>query len=108
MRQLIINKLLKNVVKVSRPNDVIRSDKGVLYVGSAVITKQEIKTLQSEAKALKGMRLWSILNETLKQKIYEKGWVNSTSIEHLNIAKAEFAVLDTQESIIKIISNITT
>lgn len=103
MRQWIINLLLKKVVGIIQPNDIIRDVNGVLYLGDNPITPQELNALVSETKALEKMRIWSILNETMKQKCYEKGWKTSTSIEHLNIAKAEYAVLDTQESIIRII-----
>jgi hypothetical protein len=105
MRQWIINLLLKKVVGVTIPDDIIRDIKGTLYLGDLPLSQEELRMLVSEAKALEKMRLWSIVNETMKQKCYEKGWKNSTNIEHLNIAKAEYAVLDTQESIIKIIKN---
>src|SRR5258708_4277265 len=106
MRQRIINFLLGKTIGVLIPQDIITlNDNGVLFLGENPITSEELKTLQSEAKALKSMRIWSILNETPKQKAFERGWKSSTNIEHLNIAKAEYALLDTQESIVRIILN---
>lgn len=83
----------------------MRESKGVVYLGNEAITAEELKTLISEAKALESMRLWGILNETIKQKAFERGWKNSTTLEHLNIAKAEYAVLETQASIVDFLKN---
>ena len=105
MRQWIKNLLLKRVVGITIPNDVIRDVKGTLHLGELPLSQQELTALNAEVKALEKMRIWSIINETIKQKCYEKGWQNSTNIENLNIAKAEYAVLDTQASIIRIIRN---
>ena len=105
MKQRIINYLFKHLIGGVTPQDVIRSDKGTLYLGEEAITGMELGTLIEEAKTLERMRLWSILNSTIKQKAFEKGWKNSITMEQLNVAKAEYAVLDTQASIIKVIKN---
>ena len=105
MRQRIINWLLKNVVRVVIPDDVIRSDKTKLFLGTKEITEQEVKQLQAEIKALETMRLWSILNESIKQVAYERGWKDSTTMEHLNAGKIQYNTLETQASIINIIKN---
>ena len=103
MKQRIINWLLSNTVKVVLPEDVIRDVKGTLYLGKTQITPEELKSLVSEVKALERMRIWSILNETIKQLAYEKGWKNSQTMEELNTAKTEFYILEIQASIIKTI-----
>ena len=108
MKQRIINWLLKNVVRVSIPEDVIRTAGKVIYLGGIEVSVDELRSLQAEAKALENMRIWSIINESVKQLVYERGWKDSTTIEQLNTAKAQFAVLDTQSSIIKKIKNSTT
>lgn len=100
MKQRITNWLLKNVVKVILPSDVIQESQGRIYLGGVAITDEERRSLQAEAKALESMRLWSILNETIKQVCYERGWKNSKSIEELNIAKSMYSILDTQKSIV--------
>lgn len=105
MKQRIINYLFRNLIGGVTPQDIIRSDKGTLYLGSEPINQMELNALVAEAKTLERMRLWSILNSTAKQKAFERGWTNSTTMEHLNIAKAEYAVLETQASIIKIIKS---
>lgn len=105
MKQRIVNWLLRSVVKVIVPDDVIREDKGVLYLGSKRITDQELKSLQAEVKALESMRLWSIMNETLKKVAFDKGWTNSKTMEELNTAKTIGYTLDFQRSIAKIIAN---
>ncbi len=106
MKQRIINFFLRDVLKVVIPEDVIQNDKqGNVYLGGNKITDQELRSLIAEAKALENMRIWSIMNETVKQLAYEKGWKNSTSLEHLNTAKTEYHVLDLQQSIIKTIKS---
>ena len=105
MKQRIKNFLLSKTLKILVPSDVIKDMKGVLYLGSEKLTDQELRVLQAEAKALKMMRLWSILCETPKQIAFERGWKNSTTMEELNTAKTMYSVLDFQESIISIIKN---
>jgi len=100
LKQRIINYLFRNVVKVVLPEDVIVETNSGLYLGKSKLTEIELRSLQSEAKAIQSTRLWSILNETVKQRAYEKGWRDSTSIEHLNTAKTMGYVLDLQASII--------
>jgi hypothetical protein len=103
MRQKLINFCLSKILKFIVPNDVIRDIKGKLYLGNEEITSQELKALQEEIKALKMMRVWSILTETPKQIAYERGWRDSTTMEHLNTAKTMFSVIQLQESIVDII-----
>jgi len=105
MKQRIINYLLSRVVRVLIPQDVIRDVKGVLYLGKEKITDQELKVLQAEAKVFKSMRLWSILNETAKQIVYDRGWKESTTMEHLNTAKTMYSILEFQQSVVDIIRN---
>ena len=73
---------------------------GKTYLGGVVLGETELRSLQAEAKALKSMRIWSIINESVKQLVYERGWRDSTNIEHLNTAKAMYSVLETQSSIV--------
>lgn len=92
-------------VKINNPYDIIREGKGrdgknAIYLGRELITDPEKRTLVAEAKALVSMRLWSVLNESIKQLCYERGWRDSKTIEELNIAKAMYSVLDTQQSIV--------
>ncbi len=103
MKQRIINWLLSNIVKVIIPDDIIRDVKGTLYLGKEPITPQELNSLNSEVKALEKMRIWSIMNETIKQLAYEKGWKNSQTMDELNTAKTEYYVLEIQDSILKTI-----
>ena len=107
MKQRLINYLLKTVVKTVIPQDVIREIKGVLYLGKERITQTELAALQAEAKALKGMRLWSIINESVKRIAFERGWRDSTTLEHLNTAKTMYAALDLQSDIINKLEKMT-
>lgn len=109
MKQRIINYLLRNFARVIIPDDVISDVKdpktgaSSIYLGSQKITDAEVRSLVAEAKALESMRLWSIINETIRQRAFEKGWNSSTTMEQLNTAKTMYHVLDVQNSIVKII-----
>jgi hypothetical protein len=105
MKQRIINWLLSRVARIVVPNDIIRRSRGKIYLGGIELNDTELHSLQAEAKALLNMRIWSIMNESIKQLAYERGWKDSVTIEHLNTAKTQFAVLETQNSIINIIKN---
>jgi hypothetical protein len=105
MKQRIINWLLRSVVRVSIPEDIIRQVGKIIYLGGKEVSVDELRSLQAEAKAIENMRIWSIMNESIKQLAYERGWKDSTTIEHLNTAKAQFSVLETQSSIISVIKN---
>lgn len=104
MKQKIINFLLRSYVKVVVPGDIITTSKGNIFLGSKKITVDELQVLKAEAKALKGMRLWSIINETLKNEAFNKGWKASTTIEELNTGKAMYHTLDVQKSIVHLLS----
>ena len=105
MMQRLKNYLYGHLLRVLIPQDVITDRKGVLFLGDIPLEETELQSLQSEIKALDSMRIWSILNETVKEKAYEKGWVTSTTMEHLNTAKTMHYTLDLQKSIIDIIRN---
>jgi len=100
MKQKIKNYFLRNIVKVIIPEDIIREIKGNLYLGKDIITEEEKRSLNAEAKAIQSMRLWSIINESIKQLCFERGWRDSSTIEHLNTAKSMYSVLDVQNSIV--------
>lgn len=100
MKQRIINYLLRTVVRIVVPEDVVRDERGILYLGRDKITLDEIRVLKAEIKSLEGMRIWSIINESVKRKAFEKGWRDSTTMEHLNTAKTMYTTLDIQSSIL--------
>ena len=106
-RQFLIRLFLSKVIRVSIPEDVLSQDKRTkeIRVGGKKLTDIEIRSLCSEAKALENMRIWSIINESIKQQCYERGWRDSTTIDHLNTAKIMYNVLDTQNSIVNIFRN---
>lgn len=102
-KQWIINLLLSKVIRVSIPQDVFtyNSKTGQVKLGGVLLTQPEVNSLNSEAKTFKSMRLWSVINETMKDQCFARGWRDSTTIEHLNTAKTMYSVLETQQSIVK-------
>lgn len=106
MIEYIKSKLLRYVVRVVVPENVVHDVKGVLYLGKEKVTMQELRSIQAEIKALDNMRIWSIINESIKQLCYERGWRDSSMIVHLNTAKTMYNVLETQVSIIEKFRNV--
>lgn len=96
---------MNRVVRVLIPTDVLRDIKGTLYLGKEKVTDQELRVLQAEAKALKSMRLWSILTETPKQIVFDRGWKESITMEHLNTAKTMYSVIEFQQSVVDVIKS---
>ena len=103
MRQRIINFLLHKILNLVVQDDVLKVEKGVIYIGKEKLEDTELRALIAEAKALEGFYLWKILNESIKQDAMNRGWNNATSIEELNSAKTIFYTLDLQNSIVKLI-----
>ena len=105
MIQKLKNYLYGKALKVVALSDIITDRKGILFLGDEKVADVELSSLQAEIKALDNMRIWSILNETVKQQAFEKGWNTATTIEHLNTAKTMYYTLDLQKSIVDIIRN---
>lgn len=101
--QRLRNWLLKSSLGAIVATDIIVQDKGKIFLGGILITDNELAVLQAEIKALEGMRIWSIINNTPKQKAIDIGWTTSTNIEHLNTGKTMYHTLDLQQSIISIL-----
>lgn len=105
MKQKLINWVLSSVVRVVTPQNVIRDIGGVLYLGKNKVTKEELTSLKAEANALDSMRLWLIINESIKQTAYERGWRDSKTMDEVNAGKIQYNVLSTQQSIINTIKD---
>ncbi len=103
MKQRLVNWLLKNLLNAIVLNDVLLVEKGVIYLNKKPITDEELRQLISEAKAIESTRLWSILNETLKNDAVDRGWNKSTTLDQMNTGKTIFYTLDLQSQIIKLI-----
>jgi hypothetical protein len=103
MKQKLINFLLHKILNLVVQDDVLKVDKGIIYIGKNKLEDIELRALIAEAKALEGFYLWKILNESIKQDAMNRGWNNATSIEELNSAKTIFYTLDLQNSIVKLI-----
>ena len=103
MKQRIKNWLLKNLLGAVVITDVATEANGKLLLGGKEVTDIEVNSLIAEAKALESMRVWQILNETPKQKAFERGWLKSTTLDELNTGKTMYATLELQQSLIRLI-----
>lgn len=83
------------------PLDVLTATKDkILLLGDTKLTDVELKNLQMEAKTLKNFRLWSIMQNTIKQKAIVMGLVESETWERTISAKMMLLNLDILKSVV--------
>ncbi len=82
------------------PQEVIDTRNNVIYLGPNKITPSEANRLKEEAKQIKMLHIWSVLQETLKQKAIEKGHYLSQSFEELLASKMMLHSLGVIRSIV--------
>ncbi len=100
MKQRIINYLLKYLLNAVVISDIIKIEKGKIYIDDKEVDEMELRSLRAEIKALEGFRIWHIITQTLKKDAYERGFVSATNMEHLNTSKIMLYNLDIQQKII--------
>lgn len=89
------------------PSTVIHaSESGNVFINREPITKDEIKVLKEEIKYLTRCRIWSIFQETLRQKAIEKAVMQSTNFEHVLAGKMMVHSLGIIKSIVETIQKI--
>lgn len=77
-----------------------------LFVGGQQLTDIELKNLQSEIKALKAFRIWSLFQNTVKQRAIETGFVTSETWERTMSGKMMLLNLDILRSIVDAIEKV--
>lgn len=105
MKQRIINWLLRHYLNTVILSDIITIEKGVIKLGGLTITQHELNQLQQEVKALEGMRLWSILTNSLRMIAQDKIFNKSLTFDDVIAGKLMLFNIDTQESIIRVIKS---
>lgn len=104
MKQLVKNWLFHSLLGAVTLDDVIvEIPGGKIKIGNKDVTLIELRNLKSEVNAIENTRLWQLMNETVKQKAFERGWLKSKSLDELNTAKTMYATLKLQDSIIELI-----
>lgn len=76
-----------------------------MVVDGEVLSDIEIKNLQDEVKSLKNFRIWRIMQETVKHKAVEKGFIESLSWEQTLSGKMMLHNLGLLRSIVEVIDN---
>jgi hypothetical protein len=103
MKNRLLNWLLRRTINPVIPQDIIKVDKGVIYIGGIKTEDTELRSLQAEAKAMENFAIWRIMNETLRAEAIDRGWNKSTTYDDLKTGKLMIYSLDVMESIINII-----
>ena len=62
-----------------------------------------MRNLITEAKALEGFRIWSIMQETIRNEAMDRGFNKSTSFDDLKTCKLMLYNLDVLKSIVNVI-----
>ena len=76
---------------------------GRMYIAGNELTEIEVKNLQQEVQAIKSFRIWEIMQETVKQKAVEKGFIESLSWEQTLSGKMMLHNLGLLRSIVDVI-----
>jgi len=76
------------------------SPSGIPYLGLEPISKQSAKTLHTDAKLIKDMLLYEVLQTTLRQKAIDQALKNSTEWEHVLPGKIMLYNLDIIQSVV--------
>lgn len=93
MRRLFVSAVLDDVVSTDRKT-------GKPMVDGKPIGPTELKSLQAEAKALGGFRIWQLMSKTTKRLAEKKIFEQSVTLEDITFGKAMLYNLSLQESIL--------
>jgi hypothetical protein len=76
---------------------------GIVRLNGEQVSKDELRQLKTEARALQSFKLWQIMTETLKQKAIEKAVITSTDFEQVLSGKLMLHNIGIQKSIIQVV-----
>ena len=96
--------MFKHLFEFVTLEDIVRTDKGAVFIGKNRITEQEKLNLISEAKLIKSTRLWHLLTQTLKYDAQERMFKNSKDYQDLLNGKMMLYNISIQENLIKFFS----
>jgi predicted RecB family nuclease len=107
LKTKIQNWLEKKINCTVLPEDVFSySPKtGQMFLGSYLMTENEIKNIQEEIKFIENTKIWEIWNNTVKKQAIDTAIYNSTTFEDMRTAKAFLKVLGTFQDINAIIKS---
>lgn len=98
------NWLTKNLFCTVDPKQVLKQDKnGIFLIDNEIVSKEEMRSLQNEAKFLQHTRLWQILTETIKDQAEKVMFEKSTSFEDMRTGKMMLYNINLQKQIVNII-----
>jgi hypothetical protein len=103
MKQRLINYLLKHLLCSISVNDIIYDIEGKIFIGGKQVGDTELRSLIAEAKALEGFRIWTIMQETVKNEAMDKGFNKAVSFDDLMTCKLMLHNLGILKSIVKVI-----
>jgi hypothetical protein len=100
----------KEIFEPPNQNDVfakVRKADGRIYhrLGFADITEVEWKQLKEEAKLIKSLRIWRILQETVKNKALENAIIHNKSWEDIRETRGSYYTATSFDRILQEIIN---
>src|SRR5260221_116458 len=105
MRQRLVNYLLKHLLNVVSPDDIIETRKGQLFIGGEQVEENELRSLIAEVKALEGFRIWKLMNETVRADAMDKGFNKSVNFGDMVNCKMILYTLDIFNSILDVVKS---
>lgn len=102
----IRNWLLQHLYVALTISDVVSQDKaGNLYVDGKPVTKDEIRQIQAEIKAMDGFRIWKLMGESTKSAAEERLYRKAVTADDMVFGKAMLYNLSLQKSILESFRN---
>lgn len=109
------SKLPKNTLKPSKPWDwspvepldvIVVTKERQLTIGGEPVTEVQLKNLQAEVKALKTFHLWRIMQETVKNRAVESGFIKAENWEQTMSGKMMLHNLGILRSIVEVLESV--
>ena len=100
------NELLRNLLCVITPEDILTIQNKQLYLGGFPITESDIKSLKEEIAYLEKTRIWEILTDTIANDAKERMFNNAKDFDDMRGGKFTLYAIDLQKKIINLIKGL--
>lgn len=105
IKETIRTKLIHNLYRTVRPEDVLTVKNGIIFLGNSQISQNELNRLKEEVAVLESMDIWKVMQETIRDKAMEVGFKKSQTFDDLKTTKTMLVNLDIINSILQTIKS---
>jgi len=100
----MLNWLLSHLFNAVTEQDILTVVGNNMYYKNTLLSHQQRHGIIEEAKSIRGLALWNILLDELKNASNKKIYLSSTSIDDITFGKAGLWVIDIVEQKVKKLS----